>query len=88
MGYYLSARVIEGIGLKLMKEGYIPEIEAFNKTYTLIWGFVMFLFELDSRVLNGSLVSSMNFLYKNSDKPLTHYSELVPFDIPRSLLGK
>ena len=54
----------------------------FNVTYTIIWGFVMYLYELDKKVLNGSLVSSMNFLYKNSDKPLTNYKELIPFDLP------
>ena len=67
IGYYLVARVIEGIFLKLMKSGHIPNIEMFNTTYTLIWGMVMFLFELDAAILNKSLVSSMDFLYKNSD---------------------
>ena len=74
--------MIEGIGIKLMKEGYLPDMESFATVYTITWGFVMFLFELDKSILNGSLVSSMNFLYKNSDKPLKHYSELIPFDVP------
>ena len=67
VGYYLSSRVIEGIIVKLMKEKYIPKYEGFNVTYTLIWGLVMFLFELDAKILNRSLSSSMVFLYKNSD---------------------
>lgn len=74
VGYYLSARVLEALVLKAMKENIIPSFEAFNSTYTVIWGLVMFLFELDAKVLNGSLTSSMVFLYKNSDTPLTHYS--------------
>ena len=78
--------MVEGIFLKLMKQGYLPNVEGFNTTYTLIWGCVMFLFELDAKVLNGSLVSSMNFLYKNSDKPLKHYTELIPFDVPQGLI--
>ena len=83
IGYYLSARVVEGIFLKLMNLGYLPKVEGFHATYTIVWGLVMFLFELDASILNGSLVSSMNFLYKNSDTPLRNYSELIPFDIPK-----
>ena len=54
----------------------------FDITYTFTWGCVMYLYELDKNILNGSLVSSMNFLYKNSDKPLESYKELIPIDIP------
>ena len=54
----------------------------FQMTYTIIWGFVMYLYELDKKILNGSLVSSMEFLYKNSDTPLGSYKELIPFDVP------
>ena len=68
IGYYLSARVMEGFWLKLVKEGYLPKQEMFHFTYTLIWGLVMYLFELDKKILNKSLVSSMEFLYKDSDK--------------------
>ena len=48
----------------------------------LIWGTVMLLFELDPEILNKSLVSSMQFLYKDSDAPLRSYTELIPFDVP------
>ena len=65
-----------------MKENYIPTFNGFNMTYTIIWGLVMFLFELDAKVLNRSLASSMVFLYKNSDQPLKSASELIPFDLP------
>ena len=84
VGYYLSARVLEGIFLKLQKEGYLPQVQLnlFDSVYSIVWALVMFLFEFDAKLLNKSLVSSMNFLYKNSDKPLKNYEELIPFDIP------
>ena len=82
VGYYLSARVLEGFWLKLSKDGYLPQSEMFQMTYTIIWGVVMYLYELDKKILNGSLVSSMEFLYKNSDTPLGSYKELIPFDVP------
>ena len=65
-----------------MKEKYIPTVNGFNITYTLIWGLVMFLFELDAKILNRSLASSMVFLYKTSDKPLVSWKELIPVDLP------
>ena len=63
IGYYLSARVMEGIVLKLMKEGYLPNLETFRATYSMIWGLVMFLYVLDEKILNKSLVDSMHFIY-------------------------
>ena len=86
VGYYLSARVCEGIVLLLMKRKQLPDVPLFNLTYTIIWGLVMFLFELDAKILNRSLASSMVFLYKNSDEPLRSYKQLIPFDTPKFLL--
>ena len=63
IGYYLSARVMEGIILKLMKMGYLPNLESFRATYTMIWALVMFLYMLDEKILNKSLVDSMHFIY-------------------------
>ena len=48
----------------------------------------MFLFELDAKILNRSLASSMVFLYKKSDEPLKTYKQLIPFDMPKSILWK
>ena len=70
IGYYLAARVLEGIFLKLVKLGYFPDKNYFTPTYLLVWGLVMSLYELDKKILNRSLVSSMDFLYKESDQPL------------------
>ena len=78
----MAARVLEGFWLRLVKLGYLPDKTMFGFTYTLTWGFVMYLFELDKSILNRSLTSSMEFLYKESDKPLQSYKELIPIDIP------
>ena len=85
--YYLAARVLEGVSLKMMKQGLLPDLEAYQKVYSLVWALVMFLFELDKSTLNGSLVSSMNFLYKQSDRPLASVTELVPLGVPDSVAG-
>ena len=81
-GYYMMARVLEGLVLKLIKEGYFPNHPYYNKVYMLMWGLVMLIYEMDSKALNRTLSSSMKFLYKDSDKPLKSYTELVPFDVP------
>ena len=49
---------------------------------SVVWGVVMFLFEYDKSVLQQSLVSSMEFIYKESDEPLGDWRELVPVHIP------
>ena len=43
---------------------------------------VMFLFELDKSILNKSLVASMDFIYKEADKDIESWRDLVPFDVP------
>ena len=63
IGYYLSARVMEGIILRLMKLGYLPNLETFRATYSMIWALVMFLYMLDEKILNKSLVDSMHYIY-------------------------
>ena len=88
VGYYLAARVLEGIFLKLMKSGCLPNLEGFHAVYTLVWGLVMFLFELDAGILNKSLASSMNFLYKNSDRPFRSVKELIPIGLPLFIAKK
>jgi peroxisomal membrane protein 4 len=45
----------------------------------------MYLFELDKSILNKSLTVSMEYIYKESDKDLKSWKELVPFDIPEFL---
>ena len=63
----------------------IPPIQAFKYVYVLVWASVMFLFELDKSILNKSMTVSMDFIYKDSDKDLTSWTELFPFDVPEFL---
>ena len=72
VGYYLVSRVLEAFFLLGIKKGYFPDGTYFYTTYTLIWGVVMCLFELDGSILNKSLKSSMDFLYRDSDRPITN----------------
>ena len=69
--------------IKLQNLGTIPQFEGFTIAYLLAWGFVMYLFELDKSILNKSLVASMEFIYKDSDKKLESWRELVPFELPQ-----
>ena len=57
--FYLLSRVLEGVAKKLQKSGnlnFIPEkFEAFPWVSMIVWGIVMYLFEEDKSVLQGSL---------------------------------
>ena len=84
LAYYLVSRILEGIVAKLQKLRIIPQFEGFTLTYLLVWGLVMYLFELDKSILNKSLVASMDFLYKESDKDVEHWTDFVPVDVAPS----
>ena len=77
------SRVLEGCVKKLAKAGSIPSFDAFPYISMLCWGVVMYLFEDDKSVLQGSLQSSMNFLYKDSDQ-VRGWRDFVPFYVPES----
>jgi hypothetical protein len=44
----------------------------------IIWGIVMYLFEDEKSVLQGSLQPSMTFLYKDSDR-VSGWRDFLPF---------
>lgn len=48
----------------------------------IVWGIVMYLYELDHKSLQPSLSSSMTFIYKDSDKDIVNWLDYVPFAIP------
>lgn len=77
--------MLEGSAKRLQKAGklkFIPEnFEAFPWVSMIVWGIVMFLFEDDKSVLQGSLQSSMTFLYKDSDQT-KGWRDFIPFYIP------
>ena len=76
------SRVAEGIYVKIHKIFSIaPKFDGFKVSYMLTWGLVMFLFELDKSILNHTMCVSMDFIYKDSDKDLESWKELVPIDL-------
>lgn len=82
---YLLARILVGAGEKLTKQEVIPRMRFYPILAALVWGVVMFLFEDDKKNLQPSLTSSMNFIYKESDKKLEKWTELIPFEKPEIL---
>ena len=79
---YLFSRVICGTSEHLAKKGILPNINVYPLLSALVWSIVMFLFEDDPSILQNSLASSMQFLYKESDKDYTKWTDLVPLEVP------
>ena len=78
----MASRVLEGIYVKLHKIFEItPKFDGFKVSYIITWGLVMYLFELDKSILNRTMCISMDFIYKDSDKELESWEELVPVDL-------
>jgi peroxisomal membrane protein 4 len=66
---YLLSRITVGLGSLMVKKGLIQEpSNGFTIMATLVWGTVMFLFRNDKDTLQGSLRSSMEYLYNDSDQ--------------------
>lgn len=79
---YTLGRSVLGFSEVLVNKGILPNINAYPAMAAIIWALVMFLFEDDRTCLQGSLVSSMQFLYKDSDKKMESWTELIPVEIP------
>ena len=79
--FYLLSRVLQGIAQSAQQANYIPNKPAFAYISVICWGLVMYLFEANKSSLQPSLESSMQFLYKDSDKT-TGWRDFVPFYIP------
>ena len=66
---YLLSRILVGLGSLLVKRKWVHQpSNGFTYMATIVWGIVMWLFRHDKDVLQGSLVSSMEYLYNDSDK--------------------
>jgi peroxisomal membrane protein 4 len=78
---YLLSRNILAVA-NIISEKYFPKFEGgFPITSIIVWGIVMFLFEWQPKALQNSLKSSMDFIYKDSNK-YTSWTDFVPFYIP------
>lgn len=85
---YLLSRVIVGYAELLVKRGKLPDYTIFPYVSSLTWAIVMALYELDPSQLQFSLKSSMDYLYRDSDRQMTSYWELLPFDAYFRFTGK
>ncbi|KAL4478309.1 hypothetical protein ABPG72_009545 [Tetrahymena utriculariae] len=83
---YLLSRNITGGVTNLQARGIFPKMKFFPILAAICWGLVMFIYEVDKLSLQKSLSDSMDFLYKESDLNLKHWTELVPFKIPSFIL--
>lgn len=81
MLYLLSRNLLAGV--HLINEKLQFNVNLFPIASMLIWGIVMFLFEYKPKALQNSLASSMNFIYKDSDK-YNSWKDFIPFYIPES----
>jgi len=81
---YLLSRVIVGGVANLAKKYKKDKIQAYPWLTAFCWAIVMFLFDDDPSVLQASLKSSMDFLYKESDS-YKSWADFVPFALPGPL---
>lgn len=79
---YLLSRVIAGAADHFAKKGYLPNRNVYPLLAAVCWGLVMFLFEDDPSNLQNSLASSMQFLYKESDKDYEKWTDFLPLEVP------
>ena len=83
---YLMSRNLVGALNIMMHRQVLPKVDYYPVLSAMVWGLVMYLFEKDQQCLQPSLLSSMKFLYKDSDLPLAHWSQLLPLEPPALLL--
>ena len=75
---YLMARNLLGGAEKLRRMGYFPKKSQFAILATVCWGVVMLFYDLDASVLQKSLASSMDYLYKETEK-YESWRNFIPF---------
>jgi peroxisomal membrane protein 4 len=80
---YLLSRITVGLVHHGVNQGHLPDKEGFQPMASLVWAVVMYLFTVDSKALQGSLRSSMEFLYDDekyaSDTAVSLLDKLLPF---------
>lgn len=81
---YLLSRNLIGGAKNLQARGVIPQIKFFPILAALSWGFVMYLFEDNRSTLQGSLASSMQFIY-NESRQISGWTDFVPIYIPEAI---
>lgn len=84
LSLYLLSRITVGIIETVLKRKG-KSVKLYPWLTAICWGLVMFLFEDDPSTLQLSLKTSMDFLYKESDK-YSSWADFVPFYIPESMV--
>ena len=79
---YLLSRVVVGGVQRVCKKRKIGKMRFFPYLAMMCWAIAMVLFEIDQKALQSSLASSMVFLFKDSEKPMKSWLELIPFEKP------
>lgn len=64
---YLLSRIVTGMVHHQVHKGRLPDREGFRPMAALVWAIVMYLFTVDPKSLQGSLRSSMEFLYNDEE---------------------
>ena len=80
---YLLSRITVGAIESIAKRKGITNLNLYPWLTAICWGLVMLLFEDDPSTIQASLKTSMDFLYKDSDK-YSSWADFVPFYIPES----
>ncbi len=83
---YLLSRNILAIS-NMISDNYLGSYNGFTLTSMTVWGIVMLLFEYNKKKLQNSLASSMDFIYKDSDKKYESFLDFIPFYIPPGLFN-
>lgn len=79
---YLLSRVVVGGVQRFAKKKKIGKMRFFPYLAMICWASGMVLFEIDQKALQSSMASSLVYLFKESDKPMKHWTELIPFEKP------
>ncbi|KAE9419120.1 hypothetical protein Angca_004221 [Angiostrongylus cantonensis] len=74
---YLLSRIVVGLAKLAVYHDFIPrpKYRVFPLFAAVVWGFVLWLFEHHTNVLQGSLVKSMTYIYKDSN----HWTDVRNF---------
>ena len=83
---YLLSRNLLAIS-NTLSEKYMKNYNGFTFTSMTVWGIVMFLFEFNSKLLQNSLASSMDFIYKESDLKYESIMDFIPLYIPPGIFN-
>ena len=79
--FYILSRVVIAAIKSMQDAGIMANVNSNRWLSVIGWGWVMYLFCIDSKSLQPSLQNSMSLLYTESDN-VNCWTELVPFPVP------